>query len=154
MSSGICKIFYKNQKKVTPKNYQDLSSLIWKQNTQSLTLLWQHTTTVFEISISWIICNLRFLKIVVSRNWKQLDILNWQSNSPRLRLLWQPSTTAQEFQILNKEKLIFRKNFRKNYKKNRHIWKTKKLWALIFGGETRNSWERKTIVTDSGSTQI
>ena len=68
-----------NQKKVTPENYQDLSSLIWKQNTQSMTVLWQHTTTVLGISISWIICSLSFLKvsenitkIVVSRELKKI----------------------------------------------------------------------------------
>ena len=147
----LIKIFWKflkkSQKTSYLENYKELSSHIWRQDSQSVKVLWQHPTTRLGIS--------NFERKIIKIFWNflkksQKDISKitriWAFIfGGKIRNLWEHSDRTQlqgwEFQILWKKiNISFLKIFLKKSQK-RHISKTIRIWTVIFEGKDCNSLE-------------
>ena len=140
----------KSQKTSHLENYKELSSHYWRQDSQSLRVLWQDLTTglgisdfykVVIIQIFWNFSK-RPQKTSYLENYKELSIHTWRQDSQSLRVLWQELTTELEIQILkNNYNLIFLNIFEKitktsnleNYKElSSRIWRQDSQSLIVF----------------------
>ena len=155
----LIKIFWKflkkSQKTSYLEKYRDLSSHIWRQDSQSLRVFWQDLTTGLGISDfagKKYKFSENFLKTSQKtsylENYKELSSHIWRQDSTSVKVLWQHPTTRLGISNFERKLIKIFWNFLKKSQKD--ISKTTRIWAVIFGGKIRNLWEHSDRTQQQG----
>ena len=132
------------------ENCKVLSSLIWSKNSQLLRVPWKNLTTEMVIS--------SFIKKIIPKFSEKFWGNPKKRHISKTTKFWadvfrgkifNPMKVPSQISITGLRiskfwnfltSVFFFQNFGENHKK-RHILKTTRIWAVVFGGKNRNSWE-------------
>ena len=137
------KFFWKNLKKRYLENYKDLSSHIWRQDSQSLKVLWQDPTT--GLGISDFAKNKYKLSEKVLKNHKKHHISkttrNWAvifGGKKSVKVLWQHPTTRLGISNFERKLIKIFWNFLKKSQKTSYLENYKDLSSHIWRQDSQS----------------